>query len=98
MLSAQILHCDSDSVITGDLTRSFINGMEIELHVSTPYAHHQNGQMERAMQIILDKTRTLLAACGAPRKYWNYAVSLAAYILRRSRNSTNKITPHENPH
>jgi hypothetical protein len=69
--------------------------MKIELHVSTPYAHHQNGQVERAMQSILDKARTLLAASGAPRKCWDYAVSLAAYILRRFPNSTNKITPHE---
>jgi hypothetical protein len=56
------LHCDYDTVITGDLIREFAMSRSLDYHVSAPYCHHQNGQIERAMQTVLDKTRTLLAA------------------------------------
>jgi hypothetical protein len=57
-----IMHCDRDSVITGGLIFKYIMDRGMDIHASIPYIHHQNGQVERAMQTVLDKTRTLLYA------------------------------------
>jgi hypothetical protein len=66
---SRIIHCDYDSVLLGGVVQGFITGRKLSLRVSAPYCHHQNGQIERAMQTTLDKTRTLLAASQAPLKY-----------------------------
>jgi hypothetical protein len=55
-----------------------------ELQTSAPYSHHQNGQIERAMQTTLDKTRTL-------SDY--YALQTDTYLIMRSPNSTNASRP-----
>eukprot|EP01034_Spumella_vulgaris_P047557 gene47557-biopygen38308 len=65
------------------------------MHVSTPHIHSQNGQIERAMQTMLDKTRVLLLSGGAPLKYWDYASLYAAYLLMRTPNLKNVRTPFE---
>ncbi len=61
-----IMHCDRDSVITGGLIHKYILDRGMVMHASTPFLHHQNGQVERAMQTVLDKTRTLLYTSQAP--------------------------------
>ncbi len=47
------------------------------------------------MQTVLDKTRTLLYASQAPLRYWDYALEMAAYLIQRTPNSHNKLTPYE---
>jgi hypothetical protein len=68
-IASRIIHCDYDSVLLVGVVQGFITGRKLSLRVSAPYCHHQNGQIERAMQTTLDKTRTLLAASQAPLKY-----------------------------
>jgi hypothetical protein len=89
------LHCDYDTVITGDLIREFATSRSLDYRVSAPYCHYQNGQIERTMQTVLDKTRTLLAASQAPLKYWDYALTMATYLIQRTPNSNNKKTPFD---
>eukprot|EP01034_Spumella_vulgaris_P032431 gene32431-biopygen27626 len=91
----RILHCDDDSVETGGLISRYVRAQGLEMHVSTPHIHSQNGQIERAMQSMLDKTRVLLIAGGAPLKYWDYAALYAAYLLMRTPNLKNEWTPYE---
>jgi hypothetical protein len=67
-----IMHCDRDSVITGGLIYKYILDRGMVMHASTPYIHHQNGQVERAMQTVLDKTRTLLYASQAGTTLWRW--------------------------
>ena len=86
----RIFHCDDDSVETGGFISDFVLGLGLDMHVSTPYLHHQNGQVERAIQTLADKTRTLLIAGRVPWIYWDYATLMAAYIIMRSANSTNE--------
>jgi hypothetical protein len=74
-----IFHCDRDTVILGGKVSDYIKSRKLDLRASTPYAHHQNGQVERAMQTVLDKTRTLMAT----------------YLIIRTPNSTNPLTPFE---
>jgi hypothetical protein len=82
-------------VITGELIREFALSRKLDFHVSAPHCHHQNGQIERAMQTVLDKTRTLLAACQAPLKYWDYALTMATYLIQRTPNVHSDKTPFE---
>jgi hypothetical protein len=93
--SSHFLHCDYDSRITGELIREFALNRKLDFHVSAPYCHHQNGQIERAMQTVLDKTRTLLAASQAPLKNWNYALTMATYFIQRTPNVHGDKTPFE---
>eukprot|EP01034_Spumella_vulgaris_P034656 gene34656-biopygen29504 len=89
----KIFHCDDDSVENGGLISSYLLGLGLEMHVSPPYVHHQNGQVERAVQTTLDKARTLLIGGGAPSKFWDYATQLATYLLMRTPNEKNDKTP-----
>eukprot|EP01034_Spumella_vulgaris_P047517 gene47517-biopygen36340 len=91
----RILHCDDDSVETGSLITQYVNKLGVSMHVSAPYVHHQNGQIERAVQTTMDKARTLIVGGGAPLKFWDYAVQMATYLLMRSPNSKNLKTPLE---
>jgi hypothetical protein len=91
----KIFQCDYDAVTTSGLIKNFVKSLDLQLQVSAPFCHHQNGQVERAMQSVLDKSRTLLAASHAPLRLWDYAVRMAAYIIQRSPNSTNDKTPFE---
>eukprot|EP01034_Spumella_vulgaris_P047204 gene47204-biopygen426 len=93
--SVRIFHCDDDSVENGGLITDYVQGLGIRMHVSAPHVHHQNGQIERAMQTTLDKARTLIIGGGAPRKFWDYAVQMATHILMRTPNLKNLKTPLE---
>eukprot|EP01034_Spumella_vulgaris_P047253 gene47253-biopygen4350 len=91
----RIFHCDDDSVETGGLISNYVVSLGLSMHVSPPHVHHQNGQVERAVQSTLDKARTLLVGGGAPRQFWDYAVLMATYLLMRSPNQKNPKTPLE---
>ena len=46
----------------------------------TPYAHQQNGTVERTLQTTLDRARTVLAESGLPVKYWADTVQTTTYV------------------
>eukprot|EP01034_Spumella_vulgaris_P032417 gene32417-biopygen27615 len=91
----RVFHCDDDSVENGELITTYLEELGLRLHVSAPHVHHQNGQVERAVQSTLDKARTLLIGGGAPLKFWDYAVVLATYVLMRTPTLKNLKTPLE---
>eukprot|EP01034_Spumella_vulgaris_P047497 gene47497-biopygen34856 len=93
--SVKILRCDDDTVENSELITRYVAGMGIKMHVSSPHVPSQNGQIERAMQTVLDKARTLLIAGGAPRKFWDYAIHMAVYLIMRTPNAKNIKTPLE---
>ncbi len=66
----------------------------IKLHLSAPYVHYQNGQVERDIQHVMNKARTLMASINVPPKYWEYAITTACYLINRSSKADNKI-PYE---
>eukprot|EP01034_Spumella_vulgaris_P047423 gene47423-biopygen17393 len=92
---ARVFHCDDDSVENGGLISRYLLSLGLEMHVSPPHVPHQNGQIERAMQSTLDKARTLMIGGGSPHKFWDYAVSMATYVLMRTPNRKNLKTPLE---
>jgi hypothetical protein len=47
---------------------------------SAPYAHEQNGQVERPNRTILNKVRALLFSANASKTYWAEAVQAVVYL------------------
>ncbi len=55
-----------------------------------------NGQVERAIGILVAKTRALLLGMNMHTRYWPLAIETAAYILNRTpHNSLKNISPLE---
>jgi len=94
-LPTRYIHFDYDSVETGGLITSLLKEFKIAPRVSAPYCHHQNGHIERAVQTVLDRARTLLVAARAPTKFWNYALMHAAHLVNTTPKSYGAKTPHE---
>lgn len=87
---------DYDSVLNGDKIQNQLLSYKIKSNVSASHVHVQNGQVERAIQTVMDKSRIMMAANNIEFKYWDYAVMCACYILNRSPNfNYNNITPYE---
>jgi hypothetical protein len=69
----------------------------IELKISDPYIHEQNGKVERVHLNIDSKVRAWLKRSGLPKTLWFKASRCAVYVINRS--ATNalqfKSTPYE---
>ncbi len=89
------LQSDFDTVILSRAVHDWLIDNHIKLQVSAPYSHVQNGQIERDMQNVLDKARTLMATYNVPKKYWEYAVRTACYLINRSPIAGSDKTPLE---
>jgi hypothetical protein len=89
------LQFDFDTVVMSDKTRLWLRGKSIKLQTSAPYTHAQNGLIERAVQNVLDRARTLMSTHNVPNKYWEYAVRIACYLINRSPTSKSTMTPLE---
>jgi hypothetical protein len=51
---------------------------------SAPYAHEQNGQVERPNRTILNKVRALLFSANATKTYWAEAAQAVVYLYNRT--------------
>ena len=91
----KILQSDYDSVINSEKVKSWLLNNKIKLQLSAPYLHYQNGMVERQIQNVMDKARTLMIEYNVPPKYWEYAIVTACYYLNRTPNRNNTSTPYE---
>jgi hypothetical protein len=62
-----------------------------------PYAHLQNGKIERYIHTLEDTAQALLADAGLPMSFWGDAVLTVQYLRNRLPTSTlpANITPFE---
>src|SRR3954467_738094 len=67
-----------------------------QIIVSPPYGHEQNGAIERAHRIILEKARAMMIAEDIPHELWGEILTAAVDItnMTASRGLSWK-TPHE---
>lgn len=52
----------------------------VAVQQTAPYAHQQNGKIERYIRTISDTSQTLMAGSGLPPSFWGYAVRTARYL------------------
>ena len=85
------MQTDSDYLLYDNAeVRQWLTERGIELSMSSPYVHAQNGWIERDMQSILDIARTIMMPYQTPLVFWDFAIQHAVYIKNRS--------PHEALH
>ncbi|PPQ82886.1 hypothetical protein CVT26_007527 [Gymnopilus dilepis] len=83
-------------LVEGDLGDHFTE-TGIIVQQTAPYAHQQNGKIERYIRTLSDTAQTLLADAGLPPSFWGYATQTAQYLRNRLPTKTLKggITPYE---
>jgi hypothetical protein len=87
---------NSDSVATSNKIINWLHDNNIRITLSAPYRHEQNGQIERDVQYVMDKARTLMMSYDVPRMFWEYAVKMACWYINRSPTSRlHNMTPLE---
>jgi transposase InsO family protein len=69
-----VLQSDYDSVARSKKVSQWLSEHSIQLSMSAPYKHSQNGQIERDVQSVMDKARTLMIAQDVPPMFWEYAI------------------------
>ena len=52
----------------------------IVVQQTAPYAHQQNGKIERYVRTIEEGGQTLLADSGLPMSFWGWAVLTSQYL------------------
>jgi hypothetical protein len=69
----------------------------IDVQITAPYAHAQNGKIERYIRTIEDGIQTLLADSKLPLSFWGDAALTFVYLRNRLPTSTlpNDTTPYE---
>ena len=80
----KVFQTDSDSVATSEEVTNWCLENGITLSVSVPYAHSDNGQIERDIQNLMNRSRTLIHSLQVPGWAWGYAVLHAVWLINRS--------------
>jgi hypothetical protein len=65
---------------------------------TVPYAHQQNGKVERLNRTLQERARAMLHASGLPTEYWGEALLTANYVRNLSAVSNLDKTPYEAMH
>lgn len=89
------LRSDNGTEFTCSDFKSLLISNRIKHEMSSPYAPHQNGTVERAWRSLFEMARCLLVESKLPRKLWNYAVRASAYIRNRCFNPRTGRTAFE---
>jgi hypothetical protein len=92
----KIIQTEFDSINRSKSISGYLKKETIKLQLSAPYTHYQNGQVERAMGTVMDKSRTLTTSKDAiPTSYWEFAVIHAVYLINISPSYGRESTPWE---
>jgi hypothetical protein len=79
-----------------DVAKFLLEHDGIRLQLSAPYVHSQNGQVERDMENILDRTRTMMSVYDTPTNLWEFAIEYASLLINYSPTSNEDFkTPWE---
>jgi hypothetical protein len=92
-----VIRCDGAKAFAGSVVSQLLKILGSTLHVITPFAHWQNGQVERAHREILRHLRALVVAgTSHPRESrWGTFLCGARRILMNTVNASTGVTPND---
>ena len=71
------LRCDGAPEFNSNAFKKWLQDQGIRLLPGVRYAHHHQGQVERAQRTLEDCARASRVAAGLPKNFWPYAVAHA---------------------
>jgi hypothetical protein len=91
------VRCDGAKAFAGSVVTQLLKLLGSSLHVITPYAHWQNGQVERAHREVLRHLSALIVAGNSrPRENrWSTFLCGARRILMNTVNASTGVTPND---
>ena len=92
------LETDYDSIFLDEKFAMWCIDKQITQVFSNPHVHQQNGYIERGIQTLLDKVRTLHISSRCPHKYWPLTFKYAALILNCTIQAGMSTTPFQLVH
>ncbi|UZJ51773.1 hypothetical protein CBS101457_001093 [Exobasidium rhododendri] len=88
----------ADNEFNHDWFRSFCDNENIEYSFIQPHTPQHNSRVERMMRTLKSPARAMLGASGLPLAYWEYAISVAAFIRIRLPHRRFGIAPYKKWH
>lgn len=76
----KVIHMDDARELSTGEMGTYLRSKGIEVQVTAPYVHSQNGKAERYIRTLEDGTQVLLADSGLPASFWGDAVLTVQYI------------------
>lgn len=91
------VHLDGAKEFTQGLMAKHMASKGIDVQITAPYAHSQNGKIECYIQTIEDGIQTLIADSKLPLSFWGNAALTVVYLHNRLITSTlpDDQTPYE---
>jgi hypothetical protein len=91
------VHMDGAKELCLGRLEDHLTSRGVVMQVTAPYAHSQNGKIERYVRTIEDGFQTLLADSGLSMTYWGDAALTTNYLRNRVPTSTlpANVTPYE---
>ncbi|GAA5907142.1 uncharacterized protein JCM6883_006157 [Sporobolomyces salmoneus] len=88
-VKVKIVRRDGAKENTSRQVNEFFSSKGIVTEDTVPYAHNQNGVIERVWKSVIGIARTWLIRAGLPRSFWFLAVQAASYVYNRLPHSSN---------
>jgi hypothetical protein len=97
MLGVRIarVRTDDEEVLKSAAVRRVCAEHCIQVERSAPYAHHQNGKVERTWRTLSEAAKTMLLSAGLGNEFWVLAMSAAVYIRNRVWSSAVNAVPYQ---
>lgn len=91
----KIIRSDRGGEYTGKVNQDLLRKYGIEMQLTAPYSHQQNGVAERKNRTLMDSVRCMLIESKLSNKYWGEAIWTANYLQNRLPTEAKELTPFE---
>ncbi|SGY88342.1 BQ5605_C138g13412 [Microbotryum silenes-dioicae] len=78
-----IFHSDNGGEFVNNSLKAFFRERGIEHRTTVPYAHYQNGVIERGWRTMFKTVRIWLLVSGLPLSFWAFAATAFTYVSNR---------------
>lgn len=75
---------------------NYLKEQGVHHRITCPHTHQQNGTVERKIRHVVDTCLALLAHSSVPKRFWNFAMSTAVFLINRLPTSVlQNISPYQ---